>query len=174
MRLLLYNKRFNCSPSPSLFQSLPHLRRKKSGCIHISEKDSLGTRQSTYVHNIYSANILSGSQTAMPLSSSCPMRVAILQFCVCRCALCIGMWTLCIGRTQSLVMPTTGHIWALTLTLTHFFASTLSLLVNFGSHTQPTQIFPCNPRTCHTITGHVFKSQLPTRTQLAHCTFKAC
>ncbi len=60
------------------------------------------------------ANVLSGSQTAMPLRSFFPIRVAILQFCVCRYALCVGTWSLCIGWTQSLLMPITGHVWALT------------------------------------------------------------
>jgi hypothetical protein len=48
------------------------------------------------------------------ISSFCPMRVAILQFCICICALCVGTWTLCIGGTHSSSMLTTGHVWALT------------------------------------------------------------
>ncbi len=113
---------------------------------------------------------LSGSQTTMPLSSFCPMRVVILQCCVCRCALCVGMWTLCISWTQSSLMPTTGHILALTLTLTHCFASASISLMNFKSHTQSPQIFPCNPRTCLTTAGHDFKGQLLTQIsqQIAH------
>jgi hypothetical protein len=137
-------------------------------------RDFPGITPSTNVVHMSLGNALYGLRIAMPSSSYCPTKAATLQYCACRCALCVGMLTSCIAPIQSWSMRTTGPGVALISNSTHSFRSISNRHARFATLTLHPLTSQCVRRICHITAVHTSNAQTQLRVPMpTHCTSRA-